>query len=60
MKDGLSSGNAIFSSTLMKGGTVMFENFKKGFGLVMGGLAALVAYGPVISFVKPKEKKSDK
>ena len=43
----------------MKGGTVMFENFKKGFGLVMGGLAALVAYGSVVSFLKPKEKKSD-
>lgn len=38
----------------------MFENFKKGFGLVMGGLAALVAYGSVVSFLKPKEKNSDK
>lgn len=37
----------------------MFENFKKGFSLVMGGLAAMVAYGSVVSFLKPKEKKSD-
>ena len=59
MKDGSSSGNAIFPSTLMKGGTIMFENFKKGFGLVMGGLAALVAYGSVVSFLKPKEKKDE-
>lgn len=35
----------------------MFENFKKGFSLVMGGLAALVAYGSVVSLLKPKEKK---
>lgn len=37
----------------------MFENFKKGFGLVMGGVTALIAYSSVISFLKPKEKKSD-